>query len=90
MPRQILDELFQLKQYIINILPTCRVIVSRPMICTDNGKPALTLSNCNKPLGQLEVDFIDNVNIKEVHLGKKGLYFNKKCKNRLELNFYKN
>ena len=90
MSRQILDELFQLKQYIINILPTCRVIVSRPAICTDNGKPALTLSNCNKLLGQLEVDFIDNVNIKEVHLSKKGLYFNKKCKNRLELNFYKN
>ena len=66
------------------------MIVSRPAICTDNGKPALTLSNCNKLLGQLEVDFIDNVNIKEVHLSKKGLYFNKKCKNRLELNFYKN
>ena len=38
-------------------------------------------------MGQLEVDFIDNVNIKEVHLGKKGLHLNKKGKNRLELNF---
>ena len=85
--RQILDELLQLKQYIINTLPTYRMIVSRPTIRTDNGKAALTLSNFNKLLGQLEVDFIGNVNIKEVHLGKKGLHLNKKGKNRLELNF---
>ena len=64
------------------------MIVSRPTIRTDNGKVAvLTLSNFNKLLGQLEVDFIDNVNIKEVHLGKKGLHLNKKGKNRIELNF---
>ena len=68
--RQILDELLQLKQYIINTLPTCRVIVSRPTIRTDNGKAALTLSNFNKLLGQLQVHFIDNENIKEVHLGE--------------------
>ena len=63
------------------------MIVSRPTIWTDNGKAVLTLSNFNKLLGQLEVDFIDNVNIKGVHLGKKGLHLNKKGKNRLELNF---
>ena len=63
------------------------MIVSRPTIRTDNGKAALTLSNFNKLLGQLEVDFIDNVNIKEVHLGKKDLHLNKKGKNRLELIF---
>ena len=49
--RQILDELLQLKQYIINTLPTCRVIVSRPTIRTD-GKAPLILSNFNKLLGQ--------------------------------------
>ena len=84
--RRILDDLLQLKQNIINTLPTCRVIVSRPTIRND-GKAALTLSNFNKLLGQLEVDFIDNVNIKEVLLGKKGLHLNKKDKNRFELNF---
>ena len=78
--------MFQLKQYIINTLPTCGVIVSRPTIRTDNGKAALTLSNFNKLLRQLEIDFIDNVNIKEVHLGKKGLHLNEKRENRLELN----
>ena len=63
------------------------MIVSRPTIRTNNGKAALTLSNFNKLLGQLEVNFIDNVNIKEVHLGKKGLHLNKKGMNRLEFNF---
>ena len=88
--RQILDELLQLKQHIINTLPTCRVIVSRIMIRTDNGKAALTLSNFNKLFAQFEVDFINHVNIKEVHLGRKGLYLNKKGKDRLELNFLQN
>ena len=84
--RQILDELLQLKQYITNMLPPCRVIVSRPTIRIDNTKAVLTLSNFNKYLGQLEADFIDNVNSKE-QLGKKGLHLNKKVKNKLELNF---
>lgn len=56
-------------------------------IGADNGKLSLTLSNVNKLSGQLEVDFIDNVNIKEVQLGKKGLYLNKKGKSKLELKF---
>ena len=50
-------------------------------IRTDNGKAALPLSNFNKLLGQFEVDFIDNVNIKGVHLCKKGLHLNKNGKN---------
>ena len=87
MSRQILNELLQLKQYILNTLPTCRVVVSRPTIRTHNSKAALNLSNFSKLLRQLEVDFHDNVNINEVHLGKKGLHLNRKGKNRLELNF---
>ena len=87
MSRQILDNLLELKQCIINTLPTYRVIVSRSTIWTDNEKAALTLSNFNKLLRQLEVDFTDNGSVKEVHLGKKGLYLNKKGKNRLELDF---
>lgn len=37
---QILDELFQLNQIIANMLHTCRVIMSRPKMRTDNGKAA--------------------------------------------------
>ena len=45
------------------------------------AKAALTLSNLNKHLGQLEVDFIDNVNMKEVRLAKKVLHLKKNGKN---------
>ena len=38
-------------------------------------------------MGQLEVDSVNNVNIKEVHLGNKGLHLHKKGEKRLELNF---
>ena len=51
------------------------------------AKAALTLSNLNKHLGQLEVDFIDNVNMKEVHLAKKVLHLKKNGKNWFELSF---
>ena len=81
---QILDELLQLKQYFTNMLPTFRVIISRPIMGTNDEKAALTLSNLNKHFGQLEAEFIDNVNIKKVDLGKKGLHLNKKIKNRAE------
>ena len=50
----------------------------RSLMRTDNGKAGTTLSNFDKHVGQLEVDFIDNVNINEVHLSKKGLHPNKK------------
>ena len=60
------------------------------MIETDNGKAALTLSNFNKTFAQLELDFINHLNIKEVHLGRKGLHLNKNGKNRLEMNFLQN
>ena len=51
------------------------------------AKAALTLSNLNKHLGQLEVDFIDNVNMKEVRLAKKVLHLKKNGKNWFELSF---
>ena len=58
--------------------------MSRPTIRTDNNKAVQNLSNLNKNLKQLKVDFIDNVSIREVHLGQKGLHYNKKGKNKLE------
>ena len=75
--KQILGELRQLRQDVTNILPTCRVIMSRPTIRTDSGKASQTLSNFDKHLGQ----FTDNASIKEIHIGKKGLHLNKKSKN---------
>ena len=55
---------------------------------TDNGKTNLTLSTLNKHLGQFKVDFSDNLNTEEVHLGKKDLNLNKEGKNRLDLSYF--
>lgn len=85
--REILDELLQLKQHIKNLLPNSKVIISKPTLRTDNGKATLTLNKLNSHLEQLDIDIVDNSNIKGLHLGKKGLHLNKKGKQRLELNF---
>ena len=77
MARSILDALIQPKHYITNILSTYK-IVSWPTIRTDNGKEALTLSNLIKTLGQLQLVFIANANITEIHVSKKGLYLKQK------------
>ena len=69
------------------MLPTSTVIVSRLTMQTDNGKAAITFSNLIKHFVQLEIDCIDNANIKEVNLDKKGVRINKIGKNRFELNF---
>ena len=46
---------------------------------TENGKSTMILSNLNKHLEQLKVDFIDNAKI------KKDLHLNKSGKNKLQL-----
>ena len=58
------------------------------MMRTNNGKTNLTLSTLIKYLGQFKVDFSDNLNIEEVHLGKKGLNLKKEGKNRLDLSYF--
>ena len=74
--REILDDILQLKNTITKELPRCKVILSRPTIRKDNGKAALTLKHLNEHISQLETESIDNSNIKETHLGKKGLHLN--------------
>ena len=56
-------------------------------MCFDDSRVDVTLPKLNEFSGQLEVDCIDNVNIKEVQLGKKGLHLNKKGKIGVELKF---
>ena len=62
---------------IIKSLPDCCVIISKPIIRTDDGLALLTIKNLNKHLSQLELPCIENDNIKENDLGRKGLHLNK-------------
>ena len=42
--RKILDNLLTLKSFITDNLPNCKVVISTPTLCTDNGKAALIVS----------------------------------------------
>ena len=64
----ILKKINSLISYIKINNPECRIIISQPVLRTDNGdmiteKATLTLNNLNKLLAEVDVDKIDNSNI---------------------------
>lgn len=52
--RIILDDFLKLKNIVINTLPNCKVIISKPNMCLDNGKAAITIENIDIYFHQLE------------------------------------
>ena len=82
----ICDELIKLKHYIENFLPNVMVILSKPIIRVDNSKANLTIRYVNKRLDDLNILMIDNSNIREDNLGKKGLHLNRQGTTRLAMN----
>ena len=65
----------------------CRVIISTPIKRIDDPKAMLTLSNLCTQLKKLKIDLVDNGNINENHIGKKGFHMNGKGVSKLALNF---
>ena len=69
-------------------LPNCKVVFSTPVMRTDNGKATLAIKKLNQILHEdIAVDLVNNNNIKEEHLGRKGLHLNGKGIGRLAINF---
>ena len=62
--RKIIDDLLILKCHILKQLPNCRVIVSKPTVQINHGKANLTLCNVNKHLETLNLEYIENGNIR--------------------------
>ena len=75
------------KSAITKTLPNCLVIFSQPTLRVDNGKAALTINRLNEHFSELNIDVVNNSNIKVKHIGLKGLHLNPKGKGRLALNF---
>ena len=75
--REILDKLLKLKTLIKETLPETEVIFSTPTIRSDNGKAALTVRNLCDHLLELNMDILDNRDITNKHLDRKGLHLNK-------------
>ena len=74
--REILDKLLNLKSIAKDINPGSDVCLSTPAIRTDRGKEALTVFHLTNHLLQLEINIIDNRNITNKHLNRRGLHVN--------------
>ena len=85
--RQICDDLLFLKFLIMEKLPDCGISISCPILRTDNSKANLTLVHLDRYLKALSINIIDNSNICEVHLGRKGLHLNGRGNKQLAANF---
>ena len=85
--REIIDDLLSLKSFILSKLSRCKVIISTPIMRTDNAKATLTIKNMCEHLDVLNIDIVDNKNIAGNHLGRKGLHLNNYGVTRFAMNF---
>ena len=84
---KILKELLELKAHIERILPKATIILSQPIIRIDDGKANLTIRSLINKFEKLDVRVLDHKNIKEEHLGRKGLHLNGRGTGRVAMNF---
>ena len=85
-PNIILNELLNLKKFIEEQLPDCTVIISEPVIRTDNIVAANNVREVGRMLRLLNIYMLDNCNIEPKHLGKGGLHLNDYGTKRMALN----
>ena len=83
---EIIDEILTVKHRIEKEAPETKVVISAPIVRTDNGKAALTIRNIIKHLQQLDIEIINNENINHKDLGRKGLHLPKYGKSKFAKN----
>ena len=74
--REILDQLLNLKKFVSEQVPDCKVIISTLTVRSDDGKAGLTVNQLTNHLRQLKTDIVDNTNITSRHIGINGLHLN--------------
>ena len=74
--REILDKLLKLKTFISEKCPQCQTVFLTPTIPTDKAKANLTVRQLTNHLLQLEIDMVDNRNIADHYIGRKGFHLN--------------
>ena len=84
---EILNELLDLKNWILTKLPETKVIISCPTIRCDNQIARLTSLRLRNNLQQLDINLISNENVLEEHLAYKGLHLNNRGSSRLAWNY---
>ena len=85
--RVVVDKILNLKTFIQNSLPQCKVIISNVIKRTDYGNASLTVENLNNHLNLLKLDIVDNITIGKEYLCKKDLHLIKGGTDQLAINF---
>ena len=72
--RVVLDKILNLKTFIQNSPPQCKVIISNVINRTDDSLASLTVENLNNHLNSLKLDIVDNSTV-----GKESVSVKKVC-----------
>ena len=73
---EVIKEILTLKEHIKMLLPSCKIWTSLPTMRTDSTRPNVIIKNLNVKMRKLTCKLIDNSNINEHDLGRKGLHLN--------------
>ena len=73
---EVIKVLGKLKVFMQKALPSCRIYISLPTMRTDNQKANTIRRNLKTKLRKINHFIMDNANISELHIAKKGLHLN--------------
>ena len=83
---EIVEKLFNLKDFICSTLPNCKIIFSGLINHYEDAKAQLTVNRVNEKMSEKGMYVINNSNIVRSHLGKKGLHMNPHGTGKLAIN----
>ena len=75
-PEDIYKDLISLKAKIEDKIPSCQIVISCLIRRSDNVKANKTAEKVNSFIKLAKLNFIDNVNITDKYLGRRGLHLN--------------
>ena len=85
-PDDMVNDTIRLKQFCMDTIPDLQVVISLPIMRTDNGRANNTIYEFCSKMSQLNIHLLHHENITENHLGRKGLHLSKRGIGRLALN----
>ena len=80
------DELIHLKDYAESKVPGMKVIISCPVVRSDNKLANMKILHVRNKLKRDGIKIINNENVTYDHLGRRGLHLNRKGTSRLAMN----
>ena len=86
-PNQLLDGILELKKYILERLPSVKLVISAPVLRVDKANANETNLNFIELLKSSELDKIYHPNVTEEHLDRYGLHLNNRGSKVLGKNF---